>query len=94
MWNKHHAPRPALVTSSNAERTVDGAITSEVVCRNGLCPFVGMSTDEHYNEPGGLPRPLEDHEPTDMPATRGIFLAVVTVGLIALIVLVILQVKF
>ncbi|MBX2974197.1 MAG: hypothetical protein KF797_13965 [Flavobacteriales bacterium] len=50
-----------------------------------------MSTDEHYNEPGGLPEPLEDKEPNDMPATKGMFLAVVVVAFIAVAVLVMLQ---
>ncbi|HNR55822.1 MAG TPA: hypothetical protein PKJ19_11695 [Flavobacteriales bacterium] len=50
-----------------------------------------MSTDEHYNESGGLPEPLQDHEPTDMPATRGIFFAVVIVGLIGLVALVVFE---
>ena len=81
-------------SSFGVDRAADGAETTDALRRNGLCPFVGMSTDEHYNEPGGLPEPLQDHEPTDMPATRGIFLAVVAVGLIALVVLMALQVKF
>ncbi len=50
-----------------------------------------MSTDKHYNEPGGLPEPLEDHEPNDMPATQGMFLAVVVVAFIAIAVLALLQ---
>lgn len=53
-----------------------------------------MSTDKHYNEPGGLPEPLEDHEPTDMPATRGIFLAMMVVAFIALAVMALLQVSW
>ena len=32
-----------------------------------------MATDAHYNEPGGVPPALEDHKPTDMPATRWMF---------------------
>jgi len=52
-----------------------------------------MSTDEHYNETGGLPEPLEDHEPNDLPATHGIFYAVVVVAFIALAVLALLQLR-
>ena len=52
-----------------------------------------MSNDEHYNEPGGLPEPLEDNEPNDLPATRGIFYAVVVVAFIALAVLALLQLR-
>jgi hypothetical protein len=44
-----------------------------------------MATDKHYNEPGALPEPLQDHKGTDMPATRGIVIAVVAVAVIALI---------
>lgn len=50
-----------------------------------------MSTDKHFNEPGELPEPLEDNEPNDMPATQGMFIAVVVVAFIALAVLVLLQ---
>ena len=32
-----------------------------------------MATDEHYNEPGGVPPALEDHKPNDMPATRWMY---------------------
>ncbi len=53
-----------------------------------------MSTDEHYNEQGGMPEPLEDHKPTDMPATRGIFVAVLVVAAIAMVVLAVLQVQW
>ncbi len=43
-------------------------------------------TDEHYNEQGELPKPLEDEQPTDMPATRWIFVMVVVavVGMLAM----------
>jgi hypothetical protein len=44
-----------------------------------------MATDEHYNEPGELPKPLEDHSGTDMPATRGILWAIVVVAILGLI---------
>lgn len=53
-----------------------------------------MSTDKHYNEPGGLPEPLEDHEPNDMPATRGIFMAILVVAIIALAVMALLQLEW
>lgn len=53
-----------------------------------------MSTDEHYNEPGKLPEPLEDEQPNDMPATQGIFIALLVVAFIALIALALLQVKW
>lgn len=62
--------------------------------RNALCGRVSMSTDEHYNEPGKLPEPLEDDQPNDMPATQGIFIALVVVAFIALIALALLQVKW
>ena len=55
---------------------------------------MSMSTDKHYNEPGGLPEPLEDHQPTDMPATLGIFLAVIVVAFIAVTVLALLQIEW
>ena len=37
-------------------------------------------TDEHYNQPGKLPEPLEDEEPTDLPATKWIFISVLVVS--------------
>lgn len=43
-----------------------------------------MATDKHYNEEGKLPEPLEDHEPTDMPATLGMFVMIAIVAAIAL----------
>lgn len=51
--------------------------------RYGGCATIGMSTDKHYNEEGKLPGPLEDHEPTDMPATLGIFVMIAIVAAIA-----------
>lgn len=53
-----------------------------------------MSSDEHYNEPGGLPDPLEDNEPNDMPATRGMFIAVLILAGIALAVLALYQIQW
>ncbi len=43
-----------------------------------------MRPDDHYNEPAGLPEELEDHQPNDMPATRGIFITVLVLAAIAL----------
>lgn len=48
-----------------------------------------MPTDEHYNEPGGVPEPLEDHEPTDMPATVNMFVVIGALALISLGVIVV-----
>lgn len=42
-------------------------------------------TDEHYNQPGKLPEPLEDEEPTDLPATKWIFISVLVVSVIAMV---------
>lgn len=44
-----------------------------------------MATDKHYNEPGAVPEALEDHKGTDKQATRGIFVAILIVAVIALI---------
>lgn len=41
-----------------------------------------------------MPEPLEDNKPTDMPATRGIFVAVLVVAAIAMVVLAVLQVQW
>jgi len=41
-------------------------------------------TDEHYNEHGELPEPLEDEQPTDMPATKWLFVILVVVAMIAM----------
>ena len=48
-----------------------------------LCNTRGM-TDEHYNEHGELPEPLEDEQPTDMPATKWLFVILVVVAMIAM----------
>jgi len=48
---------------------------------------MGMATDKHYNIPGGMPEPLEDPKPTDMPATRNMFIVIVVLAIIALVVL-------
>jgi|GEM_PF-1336884 len=45
----------------------------------------GMSTDEHYNVPGQLPEPLEDHEPTDKSATVNMFVVIAVVAAIGFI---------
>jgi hypothetical protein len=57
--------------------------------RTGFCGPSGMPTDEHYNEPGGVPEPLEDHEPTDMPATVNMFVVIGALALISLVVIVV-----
>lgn len=46
-----------------------------------------MATDKHYNEPGMMPEPLRDRKGTDMPATRGIMIAVVAVAVVGLLVI-------
>jgi hypothetical protein len=51
----------------------------------------GMSTDKHFNEQAGMPEPLEDHEPTDMPATRTMIVVVAIVAFLGLVVLATLQ---
>ncbi len=51
-----------------------------------------MSADEHFNAEGGIPPEVDDHQPTDMPATVGI---VVMIGVVALVgVVVVLLVQF
>ena len=52
-----------------------------------------MSSDEHYNEPGKMPKPLDDDQPNDMPATQGIFIAMIVVAFFAVAVLMLLQVQ-
>ncbi|HRH39033.1 MAG TPA: hypothetical protein PK760_11835 [Flavobacteriales bacterium] len=47
--------------------------------------------DKHFNEHGGLPTPLDDDQPTDMPATVSIFVMIVVVAAIALAVLALFQ---
>jgi hypothetical protein len=44
-------------------------------------------TDEHYNEQGELPEPLEDKQPTDMPATKWIFITLVVLGAVGMVVM-------
>ncbi|MBP6311763.1 MAG: hypothetical protein KA408_05800 [Flavobacteriales bacterium] len=51
---------------------------------------IGMATDEHYNEPGELIEPLEDPQPTDMPATKGMFVAIIIVAAIGMVTLMVL----
>ncbi len=51
-----------------------------------------MSTDKHFNEQGGLPEPLEDHESTDLPATKTMFVVLGVVAFLSLAVLVTLQI--
>lgn len=48
----------------------------------------GMATDEHYNEPGIVPEPLEDEQPTDMPATRSMFVVIALLAVLSLVILV------
>ncbi|MCB9183567.1 MAG: hypothetical protein H6591_06575 [Flavobacteriales bacterium] len=43
-----------------------------------------MSTDKHFNEPSGMPEPLEDNQPTDMKATISLFAVIVILGSIAI----------
>lgn len=45
-----------------------------------------MATDEHYNEEGKVPEPLDDHQPTDMPATVGIILMIAFVAVISVMI--------
>lgn len=52
--------------------------------RSRVCITDDM-TDEHYNQPGKLPEPLEDEEPTDLPATKWIFISVLVVSAIAIV---------
>ncbi|MBK8339504.1 MAG: hypothetical protein IPK99_05595 [Flavobacteriales bacterium] len=50
-----------------------------------------MPTDKHFNEQAGMPEPLEDHQPTDMPATRTMFVVLAIVAFLGLVVLATLQ---
>jgi hypothetical protein len=50
-----------------------------------------MSTDKHFNEHGGIPETLEDHQPTDMTATKSIFLILAVIVGIGMAVLATLQ---
>ncbi|MBK9176910.1 MAG: hypothetical protein IPM46_11365 [Flavobacteriales bacterium] len=52
-----------------------------------------MATDKHYNEPGVVDEALEDHEPTDMPATRSIFIVVAILAALSIAILVVLQIS-
>lgn len=52
---------------------------------------MGMATDKHYNVPGGMPEPLDDPKPTDMPATRNMFIVITVLAIIALAILATLQ---
>jgi heme/copper-type cytochrome/quinol oxidase subunit 2 len=47
-----------------------------------------MSTDKHFNAPGDLPEPIEDHKPTDMPATVNMFIIIAAVAVISVVVMV------
>ncbi len=47
-----------------------------------------MATDKHYNEPGAMPKPLEDHRGTDMPATRNMYIVIASVAVLAIVVLI------
>jgi len=44
-----------------------------------------MATDEHYNEQGELPKPLEDHEPNDKPAAESMFVVIAVVAAVGFI---------
>ncbi len=44
-----------------------------------------MSSDKHFNEPGVMPKPLRDRKGTDMPATRGIVIAIIVVAVLGLL---------
>ena len=50
-----------------------------------------MPTDKHYNAPNDLPDALQDKEPTDMPATIGIFITIAIVAAISLAALALFQ---
>lgn len=50
-----------------------------------------MSTDKHYNEPGGVPEILEDKQPNDMPATLGIPVMILIVAAVAIAALALFQ---
>ena len=52
---------------------------------------LGMPTDKHYNAPNDLPDALQDKEPTDMPATIGIFITIAIVAAISLAALALFQ---
>jgi uncharacterized protein (DUF983 family) len=47
-----------------------------------------MSTDKHFNAPGDVPDPIEDHKPTDMPATVNMFIIIAAVAAVSLVVMV------
>lgn len=90
-----HAPeRWVIFTREHTETLVYKRVTAHGRKRNEACTVTVMNTDKHFNEPGGLPEPLEDHEPNDMPATRGMFFAVMVVAFIAVAVLALLQVQW
>jgi len=46
-----------------------------------------MATDKHYNEPGAMPEPLQDHKGTDMPATRNMFKVIVILAVVSVVAL-------
>lgn len=48
-----------------------------------------MATDKHYNEPGAMPKPLEDRKGTDMPATRNMFKVIAILAVVSVIALVV-----
>jgi hypothetical protein len=49
--------------------------------------------DEHFNKSGELPGPLEDDRPSDMPATKFMFVAMVVVAAIGVIWLIYLRLQ-
>jgi hypothetical protein len=50
-----------------------------------------MSTDNHFNEHGGIPETIEDHQPTDLTATKSMFLIIAIIFAIGLAVVATLQ---
>ena len=44
-------------------------------------------TDEHYNKQGELPQPLEDEQPTDLPATKWTSTTLVVVAVVGMAVM-------
>ena len=50
-----------------------------------------MPLDKHYNEQGDLPEILKDDQPSDMPATIGIFVTIAAVAGIGLAALMLFQ---
>ena len=41
-----------------------------------------MSADKHFHPPAPVPDALEDHQPDDMPAARGLFVVILSLLLV------------